>query len=187
MIINYFGDGCFRLQSGDTTVLVNPINNRLKGDVVIKTLTLTDSSAPEQEEVSFPGEYEFKNIEIRGWSIANESTEKFLKTVYAITWEDIRCVFLGHLSKPLHEDFLDEIGEPDILFIPTGDSHFIDSADATKLIKQIEPSVIVPAFYKNANDLLKALGQKPSSQEKFVFKKKDLTGMKSEVVLIESK
>ena len=42
MVINYFGNGCFRLQSGETSVLVNPDNNRLKADVTLKTLVAAE-------------------------------------------------------------------------------------------------------------------------------------------------
>jgi len=44
MVINYFGNGCFRLQSGETSILVNPENNRLKADIILKTLTGTQAA-----------------------------------------------------------------------------------------------------------------------------------------------
>ena len=44
MVITYFGNGSFRLQSGDNALLLNPDNNRLKADVTLRTLagTATD-------------------------------------------------------------------------------------------------------------------------------------------------
>src|SRR3989344_8563487 len=101
MVINYFGDGCFRLQSGETSLLVDPNNNRLKADVVLKTLALPDNTSIEINEVSFPGEYEFKDIHIQGWPVEKESTAKFLKTVYLVKWENFNFVFLGHISEGL--------------------------------------------------------------------------------------
>ena len=38
MVITYSGNGSFRLQSGDTALLLNPENNRSKADVIIRTL-----------------------------------------------------------------------------------------------------------------------------------------------------
>jgi hypothetical protein len=35
MVVNYFGNGCFRLQSGETSILLDPENNRLKADIFI--------------------------------------------------------------------------------------------------------------------------------------------------------
>jgi len=185
MIINYFGDGCFRLQSGDTSLLVDPNNNRLKADVILKTLTLPDSEPPAINEVSFPGEYEFKDIHIQGWSVAKESTDKFLKTVYLVKWEDISFVFLGHASDNLEPEIVEELSEQDILFIPVGEHFFSDEA-AAKFSKKLEPSVVIQSFSKKPDSLAKALGQKAEIQEKFVFKKKDLENLKNKAVALKS-
>jgi L-ascorbate metabolism protein UlaG (beta-lactamase superfamily) len=186
MVIQYLGEECFRLQSGETSILVNPTNNRLKADVVLKTLSASDA-LPEAGEIIFGGEYEIKGIEIRGWGVEAESTEKFVKTVYAVEWEDMRFAFLGHLSKPLDADIVEGIGEPDILFVPTGDTHFLNPEDAAKLVKQLEPAIIIPSFRKDAKEFLKAMGEKGEPMEKLVLKKKDLVDKKSQVVVLEAR
>ncbi|KKW46256.1 MAG: hypothetical protein A3A43_01125 [Candidatus Liptonbacteria bacterium RIFCSPLOWO2_01_FULL_56_20] len=187
MVIQYFGEGGLRVQSGDVSLLLNPANNRLKADVVLKTLTLTNVAPPSDSEIVFPGEYETKGIEIQGWQVAAESNEKFTKTVYAVNWENIRFVFLGHISKPPEKDLLEEIGEPDVLVLPTGDSHFLSPADGAKLVKQLGPAMVIPAFYKSASELVKALGGKAEEEEKAVFKKKDLIAGKRRVVVLTPK
>lgn len=186
MVIQYLGEECFRLQSGETSLLVNPANNRLKADVTLKTLSAADA-LPEQGEIIFGGEYEAKDIEIRGWNVDAESTDKFVKTVYAVVWDDMRFVFLGHLSKSLDPELVEGLGEPDILFVPTGDSHFLDPEQAAKLVKQMEPAIVIPSWRKDAKEFLKAMGEKGEPQEKLVLKKKDLEGKKSQVVVLEAK
>ena len=202
MIINYFGDGCFRLQSGDTSLLVDPNNNRLKADVTLKTLTLPDAHStgfPQSDsgqagqaagsidisEVSFPGEYEFKDIHIQGWPVKSESTGKFLKTVYLVKWEDMGFVFLGHASGNLEPEIVEELSEQDILFIPIGE-HFFPEEAAVKFSKKLEPAVVIPSFSKKPDSLAKALGQKTEIQEKFVFKKKDLENLKNKAVILKT-
>ena len=185
VIVTYFGNGCFRLQSGEVSLLTNPANNRLKADVVLRTIIAPNVQAP-PEEIVLPGEYEVKDIEVRGWPITKESTEKYLKTVYLVTWEDMRFVFLGHVSAMLPDDVIEEISEPDVLFVPTGE-HLLSGADAAKLIKKLEPAVIIPSFFKNANEFLKALGQKGEHVEKLVFRKKDIAGAKGRIVVLEAK
>jgi len=197
VIVTYFGDHCFRVQSGELSVLVNPSSNRLKGDVVLRTITSAATGAQTQKarpltpersdggrEISFPGEYEMKGIVVRGFPFPHESTEKFLKTIYLVQWEDVSLAFLGHISKAFDGELLEELGEPDVLFVPTGDDHFIAPEAAAKLAKQLEPAVIIPSYAKDAKGFLKTFGQSASPQEKFVFKKKDLTGKKGEVVLL---
>ena len=185
MILNYFGDHCFRVQSGELSLLVNPSNNRFKGDVVLRTLTSTAATGQAANEIVFPGEYEMRGIVIKGIPVSAESTEKFLKTIYAVLWEEMRLVFFGHLSKPIDATIIEEIGEPDIVFIPTGGDHFILPEAVVKLVKQLEPALVVPSYTKNAHVFVKAFGQKAEPQEKYVFKKKDLVGKKSEIILLQ--
>ncbi|HTY39855.1 MAG TPA: MBL fold metallo-hydrolase [Candidatus Paceibacterota bacterium] len=185
MVINYFGDGCFRIQSGEVSLLTNPTNNRLKSDVVLRTI-IPATIEPPPEEIVFPGEYESKGIEIRGFAVPAESTEKYLKTVYLVTWEDMRLVILGHLSGVLSDDVMEELGEPTVLFIPVGE-HFLPAAEAVRLIKKLEPAVVIPSFYKTPAEFLKAVGQKAETEEKFVFKKKDLLETKGRIIVLEAK
>lgn len=185
MIVNYLGDGCFRLQSGETVLLTNPPNNRLKADAVLRTIT-APNTLPPSDEIVFPGEYEAKNIEIQGWGVPKESTEKYLKTIYLVTWEDMKFVFLGHISSIPDDDVIENIAEPDVLFVPTGE-HFLSGADAAKLIKKLEPAIAIPAFHKKPDEFLKAVGQKGETLEKLVFKKKELESAKSRIVVLEAK
>lgn len=202
MVLSYFGNGAFRLQSGDTSILVNPENNRLKADVTLKTIIAaenplaaeaaagvagSDGTAAAAQTISFPGEYEIKEIEILGYPIAGESTEKFLKTAYAVYWEGMKFVFLGHLSKPIDASLMEEFSEADVLVLPVGGGHFLEPEVAAKIAKQLEAKIVVPSFYKKPDEFLKALGKKAEMEEKFVFKQKDIANDKGRpVVLSES-
>jgi len=190
MVINYFGNGCFRLQSGDTSVLVNPENNRLKADVTLKTLTATApevvSEPTDEIVISFAGEYEEKEIEILGFPVAEESTEKFLKTAYAVLWEGMKFVFLGHLSKPMDAMLMEEFSEPDVLILPVGGGHFLEPDVAAKIAKQLEARIVVPSFYKDPGDFVKAFGKKAEEMDKFVFKQKDIVADKGRVIILKA-
>lgn len=186
MIITYYGGGCFRIQSGERSVLVDPTGSRLKADLILRTLTSANVVPTRGVEISFPGEYEVKDIAIQGFSVREESTEKFLKTAYMLSWEDIRFVLLGHLSKYPSADLIEHLEEPDVLIVPTAGGHFLDAASAAKLIKQLEPVIAIPSFYKTAGDLPKALGEKVEPQEKLVFKQKELASWKQRCVVLEA-
>lgn len=187
MVIHYFGDGCFRLQSGDVSCLIDPNNNRLKADVVLKTTAPTNAESIDSHEISFPGEYEVKGLEIQGVPVEAESSAKILKTMYVVRWDDISFVFLGHISAALQPDQLEKLGEPDVLFLPIDGEKFLSPDQASKLVKQLSPHFVIPSFTKNPSVLYKALGQNPKPQEKLIFKKKDLTHAQPQVVLLERK
>jgi L-ascorbate metabolism protein UlaG (beta-lactamase superfamily) len=192
MVINYFGNGCFRLQSGDTSVLVNPENNRLKADVTLKTLTATapeaagDAEPANEVVISFAGEYEEKEIEILGFPVAEESTDKFLKTAYAVLWEGMKFVFLGHLSKPMDATLMEEFSEPDVLILPIGGGHFLEPEVAAKIAKQLEARIVIPSFYKDAAEFVKAFGKKAEEMDKLVFKQKDIAADRGRVVILKA-
>lgn len=195
MVLNYFGNGCFRLQSGDTSILLDPENNRLKADVTLRTLTPAadplgaDAASAASENVatiSFPGEYEIKGIEILGLPIPSESTEKFVKTAYAVQWEDMKFVFLGYLSRPMDAALMEELSEPDVLVLPAGGGHFLEPDVAAKIAKQLEARVVVPSFCKAPDAFLKALGKKAEKSEKFVFRQKDIAGDKGRPVILRA-
>ncbi len=192
MVINYLGGGSFKLQSGETSMLVNPENNRYKADVTLRTLSpatlpFRGADAPEQNDIFFPGEYEIKEIEIKGIPVPEESGEKFIKTVYVVTWEEITFALLGHLSKFPSPDLMEKLGEPDVLILPVGGGHFLEAALAAKLARQLEPVFVIPTFYKTPAEFAKEMGQKAESQEKLVFKKKDLVKGNPKLVVLEAK
>lgn len=192
MVINFLSGGSFRVQSGEVSLLVDPESARYKADVTLRTLTSIDQLKPgdgsaDQNEIYFPGEYEIKEIEIFGTPVPEESSGKFLKTMYALSWEGVKLAFLGHLSRPPSAEIIDKLNEPDIIFLPVGGGHFLTPEAAAKLAKQLEPAFVIPAFYKNPADFLKLMGQKAEVQEKLVFKKKDLVNEKMRVVLLGPK
>lgn len=187
MVINYFGNGCFRLQSGEISILLDPENNRLKADTLLRTITPAENPEANDDgsvSIAFPGEYEVKGIEITGFPIATESTEKFLKTAYAVSWEGMKFVFLGHLSKPIDASLMEEFSEPDILFLPVGGGHFLEPDVAAKIAKQLEAKVVIPSFYKSPAEFLKALGKKGEDMDKFVFKQKDIAEDKGRPIVL---
>ncbi len=188
MIATYYGENCFRLQSGEVSLLVDPISNRLKADVVLRTKTPAGMLSGargviSQGEITFPGEYEIKGIEIRGFP--GDGGED-LKAVYVVTWENIHCGFLGEISRLPAPDAMENLELVDILFLPVSGKKEFTPEVAAKLIRQLEPAVVIPSFEDSPKEFLKVVGQKVEPQEKFVFKKKDLVDHKAKVVVLEA-
>jgi len=186
MIVNYLGERAFRLQSGDTSLLIDPDNNRLKADVILRTLAPVTTIAGSTTEISFPGEYEIKGMEIQGWARPEESSAKFLKTVFLVRWDDITFAFLGHSTEIPEPDLLGKIAEADVLFMAVDPKHYFSSEHALKLIKQCEPHLAIPAYVGAPKDLVKDLGVKGEVLDKFVFKKKDIVNDQDKIILLQA-
>ena len=205
MTISYYGEGCFKIQSGETTILTDPANSqsglttpRFKADIILKTLTPfpidSQLTADDQRLIYGPGEYNIKEIDILGLANKKESAENFLKTIYLIKTESLKLCLLGHLAEAPEPDIAKHLEEIDILFIPAGGNPFIGQEEAMKLIKNIEPKIVIPSFYKipglkrKSDDLkifLKEINHgKYEPQEKLIVKKKDLTEIKKTEVIV---
>lgn len=208
MIISYYGEGCFKIQNGEIVILTDPISPqsglttpRFKTDIILKTLTpfpidlqpITDG----QRLIYGPGEYNIKEINILGLANKKESAEDFLKTVYLIKADSLKICVLGHLAEAPEPDIAKYLEEIDILFIPAGGNPFINQEAAVKLIKNIEPKIVIPSFYKipglkrKSDDLKIFLEEinhgKHEPQEKLTVKKKDLDAIKKTELKILSK
>lgn len=199
MVITWYGEGCFKIQSGEVSILTDPIDNksglnapRFKSDIILKTLSsvdlLNEEPNNESKEIFGAGEYNLKDVDISGFQLEKESTDSFLKTIYVVNFEGIKLCFLGHLSESLDPDIEQYLENIDILFVPAGGDPFIDQKAVFKIIKQIEPKIVIPSFFKipslkrQSNDLKIFLeefnGQKIEPQEKLSIKKKDLEAIK---------
>ncbi|OGG41301.1 hypothetical protein A3A21_04075 [Candidatus Jorgensenbacteria bacterium RIFCSPLOWO2_01_FULL_45_25b] len=180
MVITYQGENYFRIQSGSFTVLIDPINSRsFKGaNIILNTLKppLVEHGEEEKEEylwIENGGEYETDGMRIYGWGADNEN--KKTVTAYLFELEDIRVGVLGHLHHEPTPELISKLEEIDILILPGGGSPYISEANAAKLVREIEPGIVIPSlFTKEPKKFFAELSQSPKEEEKLVVKKKDI-------------
>lgn len=209
MIINWYGEGCFKIQTGGLTLLTDPLESssgltpaRGKNDLVLKTLTAwpleepADAKAMAGEDgkiIRGSGEYEIQGIVVGGFPLLKDSSEKFLKTAYKVIAEDLTLGFLGHLSGELTPEANQALKDADVLFIPAGGKPFINQEAAAKLIKQLSPKFVVASFFKipglkrggsDWKDLADEMGQKPEVSEKLTIRKKDSAEQKGTKLVV---
>ncbi len=174
MVINYCGDNCFKIQSGKISIVTDPLP-RFKGDVVLFVRAPEESEKnqwpPEANQIFGPGEYEIQGVEVDGWPAKNGTTS------YIAKMEEMRLGFLGETGDSLEPGVLEKIGNADILFV--------SAKTNAKIIKQIQPKIVIPSYKKpeQLKEFLKEIEQKPETQEKLVIKKKELTPGTKVVVL----
>lgn len=170
MQITWYGQACFKISSGDTTLVLSPFEKGLglnpprgKADVVL--LSGNDTGG---EEAEYPdatvvirgeGEYEVKGVLINGFSFFHThpgSGAVRVSTVYTLTAEDVTVC---HLDNAMHEHvdaILEKIGAVDVLLVPVGGAHtagkekihMLDAEQAVALIGELEPRIVIPMYYK---------------------------------------
>lgn len=187
MVITYYGNGTFRLQSGETSVLIDPEGNRMKGDIVLYTSAkIAEGQSFDPEVINFPGEYEAHGVEIDGMEIPGEAKGDSVSTAYMVRMEDIRVGIIGAITKVPPAEALERMEEPDILILPIDKEKYLSGADAAKMAKQFDPAVVIPNLLNSPAEANKGFESKAEPQEKFVCKKKDLVYGKAELVILTS-
>lgn len=212
MVITWLGQACFKIQSGDLTLVIDPFSKdigltppRFRADVVLVTHDHYDHANAESLTgepflIKGPGEYEVKNIYVRGIATFHDQVqgkERGMNTVYIIEVEGMRLAHLGDFGeKAMRDETLDALGDVDVLLIPVGGKYTIDAEEAAKVVKQIEPRFCLPMHYKipglkialaGVEEFLKETGAaKAVLQDKLTLKKKDMAdGGKTEVVVLK--
>jgi len=206
MVITYFGKEFFKIQMGDTTVASNPISkdsklktSRFGADIALVTINHPDYNGV--ENLSFgdrepfvargPGEYETKNIFIKGIPSESKIDGKiFVNTIYTLSIDRMNVCFLGALSsKTLPANSREEIDGIDILFVPIGGGDVLSPADAYSVAVSFEPKIIIPMDYEEASlkKFLKEAGEeKTEPVDKLTIKTKDIEGKEGEVIVLTS-
>ncbi len=198
MVINWYGEGAFRVQTGALTILTDPFESstgltppRFRADLILKTGlfdSYISSKTQEGQHIIGAGEYEVQGIDVMGYTAGKGC-------VYVVKTEEIKLGFLGQLATAdLSPATLTALRGIDILFVPVGGEPCLDAPSAAKLVKQLEPRIVVPSFYKIPGlkraaapvaDFEKSFGQHiEEHQEKLTIKAKDIAWEGTKLVVL---
>jgi len=160
MELQYYGANCLRLSAKKAQIVVDDNLAKLglksvtkPGDISLRT----SRDFPEHTDTAFraemPGEYEVAGVVIHGIAARAHMDEagKHNAVIYTIEADDTKVLVLGHIYPELSEDQLEQIGLVDIAVVPVGGNGYtLDGVGALKVIKQIEPKVVIPTHYADA-------------------------------------
>lgn len=205
MELSYYGGNCIKITTKKATIVVD---DNLK-ELGLKPITKEDhislrTSAkliPEHKakfSAETAGEYEIAGVVIHGIAArAHMDDDKQQSAViYVLTVDDLKVAIFGHIYPELSEQQLENVGHVDIAIVPVGDSGYtMDGLGALKVIKQIEPRVVIPTHYADKGlkyevpqveleESLKALAMEPAETlDKYKPKSAELTDTTHLIVL----
>lgn len=159
MDIKALGAGCIQVTANKAKFVIDPPTKDIakvkldKEAVVLKTnMHSTLEDAGDRFVIDLPGEYEINSMAIRGiqtpayTQVHDEEADS--NVVYTLRTTSLRLCAIGHPSLQLDEKVLEEIGNVDILVVPIGGGGFtLDAESATKMVKSIDPAVVIPVHY----------------------------------------
>ncbi len=198
MEIQYLGHSSFRVKGKTVTIVTDPYDSekvgfkfpKLEANIVTVSHDHFDHNQAQLVEgnpkvVSGPGEYEIAGVSIFGTHTYHDNKngeERGPNTVYTITIDGVNICHLGDLGHKLTDEQLDSIGNVDVLLVPVGGVYTIDPSEASEVISQIEPKIIIPMHYKapglaiskveemsDVEAFVKEIGIEPVRDSKFVI------------------
>lgn len=206
MQIHYFGLSSFKIITKDATVITDPFDKQSgltppRGNADI--LILAEKNNPLYKAVSGvsgepflitnPGEYDIKGVTVTG--IPLKQDEGRYVTAFLMESEDLKILNLTHIREfNMKQEDLEGLGEIDILIIPVGSNSVLTARDATKVVHEIEPKLVIPSHYGSPglslpydklDMFVKEMGGKSETMEKLLVKKRDLTDEQIKVVVLE--
>lgn len=215
MDIKAHGGSCISIKVNKTWFVIDPAkdsmkvkNPKLEEKVVIltndyETLGIEEIKGKDVEfSISTPGEYEIHDVNIIGVDtpasidVHDEADDIVYNTAYSLRSDGLSVGILGHPAQKLSEKIYETLGTVDILVCPVGGGGLtLDPIAATKLVKEIDPSVVIPVHYKQKgveydspqaelDEFISELGVPHRKESKFKVKKSDL-GETLEIIELE--
>lgn len=159
MELQYHGANCIKIETKKTSLVIddNLVKLGAKSVATPKDIVLVTGDAELPAESRFaldqPGEYEVADVSVQGIPARSHLDEagKMSTTMYRIIMDGVRIVVTGHIYPNLSDVQLEALGTVDILFVPVGGNGYtLDAVGAQKIIKDIEPRVVVPTHYDDS-------------------------------------
>src|SRR4030042_2227494 len=205
MVISYLGHSCFKLEGKENpaVLITDPFNQdyglkvpKMTADIVTvshfhkdhaNTSDVKGIDAVAPFVITLPGEYEIKGVLIYGIPSYHDKkmgAERGDNTIFRIEMDGKSFAHLGALGHILSSETLEKLEGVDILLVPIGGVYTINAKEASEIISQIEPRIVIPMHYKvkglsldidPADPFLKEMGAgKTEITNKLKISKKDL-------------
>lgn len=211
MVITWYGQSCFRIQSGELVLITDPFHKEMTGlrppsgqaDIVTISHEHEDHNNRDAIKgnpfiIDGPGEYSLKGADIAGIQSSHntkDGQERGNNIIFLIDMEDIRICHLGDQGQKLSDKQLEEIQGVDVLFVPAGGTYTLNAEEALEVINQLEPKIIIPMHYKveglkinldSVDKFAKEIGCKKENMNipRLVIKKKMLSDANNETYVM---
>ncbi len=79
---------------------------------------------------------------------STNGTQRGRNTIFIIEVDGLRLVHMGDLGHTLSPDVVRAIGAVDLILVPVGGGNTIGAAQATEVVRQLNPRIVIPMHYK---------------------------------------
>lgn len=182
MDIYWYGQSCFKIKGKTATVIIDPFDPEFTGlklpkdleaEVVLVTHNHKDHNFTENIKgdpliIAGPGEYEKAGVSVAGIQTFHDKSsgkDRGVNTIYHLIVDGINIVHLGDLGHKLTEEQSSAIDTTDILMIPVGGTYTINAEEASEIVSELEPRIVIPMHYALPEGKTDLLGVEPFLKE----------------------
>lgn len=174
MVIRRLNHAAIVIETLDKTIVFDPYDPEVTGlkwkdiaaDIVCTTHDHKDHNylsgiLGDPFCISGPGEYEVASIRIQGYQAFHDDKngeERGPMTLYVLSSEDMNIAHFGNLGHELTDDLKSNLVHIDVLCIPVDGVESLSPKLASKIIAQIEPSIVIPMHYAVKGSSTEELG-----------------------------
>lgn len=162
MEITCLGHSCFRLRSGEVSIITDPFPDAIglslgKQEASAVTVSNTHPNHSNWRAIggnprvfSGPGEYEFASVYIRGELTPpdRDAAEPVSNTAYMFDMDGLHILHAGDIAAPLSARLQEAMSATEVLFVPAGAGCTLKLPQVVELIQAINPRVVIPMHYK---------------------------------------
>lgn len=206
MDLQFYGANCVVINGKQSRLVIDDNLSDLgaksvsrEGDVALFTSECANPPKGAKIVIDQPGEYEVAGISIYGIAARAHVDEEGQRsaTMYKLVIDDSSILVTGHVYPELSDSQLEAIGMVDVMIVPVGGNGYtLDGVGALKLIKKVEPRLVIPTHFDDSalafpvpqqtlEQALKSLAMEPKETlSKFKLKSGEL-GDTTQLVVLE--
>lgn len=196
MEINWHGLSCFRMKErGLASVVTDPYEPKLglpelnlKADVVTVSHdapghNYLQAVKGDRLRIAGPGEFEVGGVFITGIAMRAKGKDKSSNgrvpnTLYVFNFDGLTVAHLGDLAYVPSQSQIEDLGPVDVALVPVGGGGALTAGQAAEVISLIDPSVVIPMFFKTGDEKLKLAPVAKFLSEMGVGKKEPVDSLK---------
>ena len=157
MKITWLGHSCFKITSGDQSLVLDPFadgsvdgigNIRETANMVLCSHHHGDHDAVENVTI-VPVENSVFTVEkIESYHDEVKGAKRGPNTIHVVSAEGYRIAHLGDLGCELTEEQIEQLQGLDVLLVPVGGFFTIDARQAAEIVRQLKPRITIPMHYR---------------------------------------
>jgi L-ascorbate metabolism protein UlaG (beta-lactamase superfamily) len=161
MDLQFYGANCAVISGKQVRLVIDDNLSDLgaktvsrEGDVALFTTTHAEPAHAAKLVIDQPGEYEVSGVSVYGIAARAHMDVDGQKsaTMYKLVLDDTKVLVVGHIYPELSDSQLEAIGMVDAMLIPVGGNGYtLDGVGALKLIKKVDPKVVIPTHYDDGS------------------------------------